>query len=156
MFVALLLVVSAPGVDPEPPPLMKVLAAADWHQMNYAPPIEDGKHLVLRSASELARAIPDRLRRGIRDLVEKDVADEAARLLKIRRIDWKKQMLLVVGGQWRRPYVVEIVAITRKGATLTVSWKLVETDGGEDKTFWAATMAVVPAPQGKVVFERVK
>jgi hypothetical protein len=110
----------------------------------------------LRSASELAGAIRDRPRRGARELVERGVVDEAAELLKVRRIDWDRQMLLVVGGKWDGPHVVEIVAITRKGATLTVSWKLVETSGGEDKIFWAATMALAPRHKGKVVFERAK
>jgi PrcB C-terminal len=77
----------------------------------------------------------------------------------VKEIDWKKQMLIVVaaGGQRSHGYRVEVVKLKAKGGTLTVSWKLhrPECDADCVKTF-PATLALVPAHKGKVVFEQVK
>jgi len=143
------------GVDPEPPLPMKVIASVEWREASRAPR-DDYKHQVVRSASELLDVVPVQARRAARGQAEKRVEQEAATRLKVKRIDWDRQMLLVLGGAWRSAHVIEVVAVKKKGDTLTVSWRPVVTKGGEYKYYSSATVALVPRVSGKVVFEQVK
>ena len=74
--------------------------------------------LVIRSAEELAKAM---------GTDAETASAQAARMLKVEKIDWSKQMLLVVSAGTRRTggYRVEVTDLTlSKDGTLTVKWKL--------------------------------
>src|SRR5262249_58278041 len=108
-------------VDPEAA-AKKVSASADWYGMTHAPRIEAGNHLVLRSVTELVKAIPAQFARGAApEQVEKEVGAEVAKLLEVKSIDWDKQMLVVVSGGKcpTNGYPVEVLGTTTKGKTLT-------------------------------------
>jgi len=100
---------------------LKVLGRGFWPVRNKQP-----AQLVIRNAEELA------LSHGIdaddaRDRrFQMDVTADAAQLLNVKTIDWKKQMLVVVAAdpQPTGGYKVEILALSVKDNTLTLRWKL--------------------------------
>jgi hypothetical protein len=160
MHVALLVMLVAADVNPEPPPAPKVIASYGWYGMRNAPTIKDGGHLVVRSAAELVKAILVQATRKVAPaIVEADVTGEAAGLLKVRSIDWTKQMLVVVAGglQPTSGHRVEVVGLKRTGDVLTVSWKLHKPVAARQEVFtYPVNMALVPAHKGKVAFEQQK
>jgi hypothetical protein len=159
MLLCLLPLLCAADVDPEPPSAKKVIVAADWYAVRYAGPLLRA-HLVLTSAAELVEAMPALSDRSAApQTVQKEASAAAAKALGVKEIDWKKQMLIVVaaGGQRSHGHRVEVVGLKAKAGTLTVSWKLHRPKDDADcvKTF-PATLALVPAHKGKVVFEQKK
>jgi hypothetical protein len=159
MYAALFVLILAADVDPEPRGANKVVASVDWYSVPHAGPLQR-THAVVRSPAELLEAMPSL---GDRSASEKDkqtIASAAAvKALGVKSIDWKRQMLIVVaaGGQRSHGYRVEVVGLKAKGGALTVSWKLHEPENKEDcvKSF-PATLALVPAHKGKVVFVQTK
>jgi len=115
---------------------------------------------VMRSAAELVEALPQLSDRSATPrAVQKTATDEAARVLGVKSIDWKRQMLLVVAAGTHLPdgYRVEVVGLKKKGGTLKVSWKLCrpEIDEAIERTS-PALLVLVPAHDGEVEFEQVK
>jgi hypothetical protein len=100
---------------------LKVLGRGFWPVRNRQP-----TQLVIRNAEELAlsHSIDGEDARDRR--FQMDVTADAAQLLNVRTIDWKKQMLVVVaaGPQPTGGYKVEILTLPVKDGTLTVRWKL--------------------------------
>jgi PrcB C-terminal len=158
--IAALLVALAVGADVEPAPPVKILATTDWKSFPNTPDLEAGKHVVARSAAELVKAIPIQEARGAApEDVRKEVEAAFAKLLKVKSIDWKKQMLVVVtGGKCpQTDYRVEVTGARAKGKTLTVTWKLHAPKGpAGDAITYPATVALLPRHDGKVEFEQVK
>lgn len=155
-----LLVCVALGADVEPAPAAKVIATTDWASFPNTPSLEAGKHVVARSAAELVKAIPIQEARGAApEDVRKEVEAAFAKLLKVKAIDWKKQMLVVVTGGMcpQTDYRVEVTGLKMKGKTMTVSWKLHAPKGpAGDAITYPATVALVPRVDGKVEFEKAK
>jgi hypothetical protein len=155
-----LLVALTPAADVEPAPAVKVIAAADWTAFPNVPNLEKGKHLTLRSPAELVEAIPIQASRNAApEFVRKEVDAAFAKMLKVKEIDWKKQMLIVVAGgmQPQTDYRVEVKGAAVKNGALVVSWKLHEPKGpAGDAITYPATVALLPAHKGKVTFEQVK
>jgi hypothetical protein len=89
---------------------LKVLARASWQL-----PVRDAtpQQRVLRSEQELKAAIGNQ-------------ADALLKALKVDRIDWKTQMLILVSSGTRRTggYSVEITQLDVRDNALTVHWKL--------------------------------
>src|SRR5438552_750928 len=57
----------------------------------------DAKQLAIKSAADLVKAVPAWAQSDAKqDVVEKQATDALAKALKVKGIDWDKQMLLVV------------------------------------------------------------
>lgn len=100
---------------------LKITARAAWPVRN-----EKATQLVIHSAEELALAhnIPAKDAREKR--FQTAVISDVLLLLKVKAIDWDKQML-VVASAGQKPtggYRVEITSLAVKDGTLTVRWKL--------------------------------
>jgi hypothetical protein len=124
---------------------LKIQASAIWTGQEEKP-----AQRVIRSAEELARALgvpaKDARDKRIRDAATTD----AAKLLKVKDIDWSKQMLVVVavGTRPTGGYRVEITSLRGKDKTLTVRWKLHSPAAG------AITTQVITHPSQMVLVER--
>ncbi len=81
------------------------------------------KSVVIRSAADLAR---------VKGGEPKQLAGQMAKLFKIERIDWDRQMVLViVDGRDPRGAHVELVGLEPRGKELIVHWKTVPLKPGE-------------------------
>lgn len=156
MLVSLLLMTFA--AEPIEP---KVIASGAWIYAGL-----DGNKkqqtLVLRSAVELVKATPRKAYKPTDVppvLVQKVAVAAVAKALKVKDIDWKTQMLVVVTGG-RQPssgYRLEVTGLAVKDKTMTVKWKLHAPKGAADSVLThPATVALVPFHAGKVIFEQVK
>jgi hypothetical protein len=78
-------------------------------------------NMVIRGGQELAKRMG-----GLGSNID-DANARMAKILKVDKIDWNKQMLLVISGGKQRTggYRVEVTGLKVKGDTLTVHWKLV-------------------------------
>jgi len=77
-------------------------------------------HLVIRNPQELTK-----LAAGLGGNIDKVMA-QATKALKVDKIDWDKQMLIVLSGGTQRTggYSIEVMSLKVKDDTLTVNWKL--------------------------------
>ncbi len=145
------------SADAEPAPRMKVEASAPWRYGQADPKVAGGsQQLVLRSAAELVAATPYRDRDALPAVVEKAATADLAGQLKVKQIDWKKQMLLVVtaGTQRSGGYRVEVTGLKVKDNTLTVSWKLHPPKGFATAALThPGVVVLVPRFTGKVLFD---
>jgi hypothetical protein len=151
--IALLLVLLAP--DPEPVPAVKVLARGAWTHPRWDLPVK-GKGLVIRDAGELVNATPHGLRRGGLDHTEEEATKELVAALKVKSIDRKKQMVVVVcaGPKTSTGYRVEIVSVHREKDALKVSWKLIVPRGRvDDVQTYPSESVLLPRFDGQVVFD---
>ncbi len=100
---------------------VKILARGVW-------PVQEEKpaQRVLRSGEELATALGVEPQNAKEKRFQNEAMRDTAKLLKVKNIDWDKQMLLVVADGAKRTggYRVEIVSLRIKDGTLTVNWKL--------------------------------
>ena len=87
-------------------------------------------NLVIRGGQELAK-----LMGGVGSNID-DANARMAKILKVDKIDWDKQMLLVIGGGTQRTggYLVEVTGLKVKSDALTVHWKLVGPRPGQRVT----------------------
>jgi PrcB C-terminal len=136
------------GVDAESADA--IIARARWPhaRVDVKSPGKDKVQLVLRSANELVAAVPG--------AVEKTATGSLAKELKVKDIDWTKQMVVVVSGGSQRTggYRVEVTALEIKDKTMTVKWKLHAPKGIATQSFTHPAEAVlVPKFAGKVVFD---
>jgi hypothetical protein len=95
------------------PAKVKVLAETPQRLV----PAKDGKPLVLRSGAELVKAMG-----GKRD--EDAATSELAKALKVKDIDWKNQMVVVLDGGVRPTggFSVQVTGLEVKDDVLTVRW----------------------------------
>jgi len=131
---------------------LKILARAPWRAS--ARPNSAAQQLVIRSGAELAAASGQpRTEQGI-----KQATEMLARLLKVKEIDWNKQMIVVTtaGAKPTGGYSVEVTGLTIKDGTLTVKWKL-NSPGPNDFVTQAFThpgqAVLVEKFDGKVTFD---
>jgi hypothetical protein len=100
---------------------LKILARGVW-------PVRKDKpvQLVLRSAEELAVAHEIDPKDAKDKRMQSAVSEDVAKLLKVKAIDWKKQMIVVVtaGTKPTAGYSIEVLTLAVKDKTLTVRWKL--------------------------------
>jgi hypothetical protein len=128
----LVLVLAFAADDPRP----AALAAAGEKELKVfaKAPVRPGNrgagNLVIRGGQELAK-----LMGGVGANID-DANARMAKILKVDKIDWNKQMLLVIGGGKQRSggYRVEVTGLKVKGDTLTVHWKLVGPRRGQPVT----------------------
>ena len=126
----------------------KILARAPWThaRADVKSPGKDKVQLVIRSAAELDAVVTTAEGRA-----------NLAKELKVKEIDWTKQMLVVVsdGTQRTGGYRVEVTGLETKGETLTVKWKIAPPKGLATQAFThPAEVVLVPAFAGKVAFLR--
>jgi hypothetical protein len=81
---------------------------------------------IVRSGEELAVALGVEPEHAKEKRFQSDATADTAKLLKVKDIDWSKQMLIVVAAGAKRSggYRAEIASLTRKDGILTVTWKL--------------------------------
>jgi hypothetical protein len=134
--------------DADPAKKLKAEASAPWSSaVNVA-----AKQTAARSAADLADALgqPGRAREAEARLL---------RALKMREIDWQKQMVILVtaGRKNSGGYKVEVTDQTRKDNVLTVKWKLEPPKGAATRSLSHPGVAVLTERfDGKVVFEQGK
>jgi hypothetical protein len=87
-------------------------------------------HQVIRNPQELTKIMA-----GLGGNIDACTA-RVVKMLKVGKIDWNKQMLLILGGGTQRTggYSVELTGLKVKGDELTVHWKLVAPRPGERVT----------------------
>jgi hypothetical protein len=154
------------AADPEPP--WRVVAQADWNDVHGLGTLRTPQQFVLRSADELLNKAATGLDKtgtkvgvggggpGTSNPRTRTIHNETAHALKVKEIDWKKQMLVGVGVGLKTTggYRVEVTGAQVKGKKLVVSWKLHEPKGRPRKVVtYPAVVALVPRFAGKVVFD---
>lgn len=154
------------AVDPEPidANATKIVARSRWSHarvdVNSAGAGKDKAQLVLRSAAELVAAVPMyKNRDALPAAVEKAATADLAKELKVKDIDWAKQMVVVVSGGSRSTggYRVEVTGLVIKDKTMTVKWKLHSPEGIATSAFThPSEVVLVPKFAGKVVFDPAK
>src|SRR5262245_57422136 len=105
------------AADVEPAPAMKVQASTPWRYSRADPNVKGGgQQLVLRSAAELVAATPFKDQDTPPATTQKTATATLAEQLKVKDIDWKKQMLIVVtaGTQRSGGYRVEVTGLKVK------------------------------------------
>jgi hypothetical protein len=117
----LTLALGLPVAQPDPTKEVKVLATGEWRPARGGPG-QPARQLVLRSAAEAARAVgqaPDAKGQRL-------ASEQLAKALKVAKIDWDKQMVVVVSAGTKRTggYRVEIQGAEVRGDKLTVQWVL--------------------------------
>jgi len=106
--------------------VLKVFAKAPGRPVGAAP----RGHLILRSPEELTKVMA-----GLGGNIDKSL-ERVTKMLKVDKIDWKKQMLLIISGGRQRTggYRVELTSLKVKGDELTVRWKLIGPRPGQAVT----------------------
>jgi hypothetical protein len=87
-------------------------------------------HQVIRNPQELTKIMA-----GLGGNIDASTA-RVVKMLKVDKIDWNKQMLLILSGGTQRTggYSVELTGLKVKGDELTVHWKLVAPRPGKRVT----------------------
>lgn len=147
------------AADAEPAPAAaKVIASAGWNYQKVDTEAggKDGKQFVIRDAAQLVAAIPAYAALDAQPAVVERMATAAlAKALKVKDIDWKKQMLVVTtaGSRGSGGFRVEVTGLKVKGDTMTVSWKATPPKGAATAAFThPGVVALVPAHK-KVEFD---
>jgi hypothetical protein len=132
---------------------LKILARGVW-------PVRQEKptQLVIRSGEEVAIALGVDPKDAREKRFQTDATADTAKLLKVRDIDWSKQMLVVVAAGAKRTggYRVEILSLRVKEGALTVTWKLHTPAAGGIVTqaiTYPSQMVLVERFQGPVRFD---
>jgi hypothetical protein len=141
---------AAPKGDKEDP---KIIARGVW-------PVRADKpqQVVVRSAQELALALGVDAKHARDRRFQNDAVSDTIKLLKVKEIDWNKQMLVVVtaGAQRTGGYRVDIESLRVKDGVLIVNWKLHVPQPGVVVTqaiSYPAQMALVDHFHGSVQFD---
>ena len=124
---------------------LKILASGVWIGMEEKP-----AQRAIRSGEELALALGVAAKDATNKRFQKAATEDVAKLLKVRDIDWDKQMLVVVaaGAKPTGGFRVEIESLRIKDRTLTVNWKLHRPAAGDIVT------QVITHPSQVVLVER--
>lgn len=132
---------------------LKILANGVWVGIEEKP-----AQLVVRSGEELAVALGVAPKDAKEKRFQNAATADTAKLLKVKDIDWTKQMLIVVaaGAKPTGGFRVEIVALRIKDKTLTISWKLHSPAAGDIVTqaiTHPSQVVLVERWQGSVRFD---
>jgi hypothetical protein len=143
------LILSLFAADVETP--VKIEASGPWQfaKVDTSAKGSDAKQLVIRSADDFAKEVID----------PKKAGEQLNKVLKVKAIDWDKEMLLVVTAGTKRSggFRVEITEVKSRGDTLTVYYKVTPPKGAATRAVThPGAVVVVPKHKGKVVFEQAK
>ncbi len=119
---------------------------------------EKSGQYVIRSAEELTQRQPWSNYDAIPAVVEKMADGQLAKILKVKDIDWKKQMLLVVSGgtQSSGGYRIGVQSIRKDGDKLVIDWFLHPPMGAATDAFThPAEVVLTPRFDGKVEFRQL-
>src|SRR5262245_18280245 len=113
-----LVALALPGGDE--PRHLKSLARGTWP---YGPASDGRNEFVLRSAAELVTASPQKDGELPPDEAQRRALADVLKALKVKEIDWKKQMLVVVRVPRAHPFRPAAIArLGVGGKTLTVHY----------------------------------
>lgn len=159
LVVGVLLLTSSrlPVLGADEPRALKVFASQSWSNASskigpltfVRKSTHDKATFVIRTAKDLAAVTWEAFKepKNADDAVlQKEVADQFAKLLKVDRIDWDKQMVIAIwdAANVRGPRGgVEFVSFNVQGNQLTVRWKLDEKRDGS-----------YPVPRGVALVDR--
>jgi hypothetical protein len=108
------------------------------------------EHVTIKSARQLSLKIP----------ISGDAEPVVARELKVAKIDWNKQMLIVISGgkQPTSGYSVELKSLRMKDGKLAISWKLNKRAPGTGEAFtsYPCLAILVDRFEGELVFDPEK
>lgn len=128
---------------------LKPIATGGWPFASANPDDKTGpKQYVVRSAEDLAKAAN-----------QKDadkVKEQLLKVLKVKDVDWKTQMLIVVTGgvQSSGGYSLDVTGLEVKDKVLTVKWKLNPPKGAATAAFThPATVVLIERFEGEVKFD---
>ncbi|HZV05779.1 MAG TPA: protease complex subunit PrcB family protein [Gemmataceae bacterium] len=132
---------------------VKIEARAVW-------PVQEEKPVqrVIRSGEELAVALGVDPPHAKEKKFQTGASEDTAKLLKVKNIDWSKQMLVIVAAGEKRTggYRMEILSLRAKADRLIVNWKLHSPPPGTFVTqaiSYPAQMVLVERFQGAVCFD---
>jgi hypothetical protein len=100
--------------------------------------------IVIRGAEELV-ARTDRAKDAKDPAVQREIAAQVAKLLKVEAIDWKEQMLVGIIAQ-------EVEALTSDGKVLTVTYRPYREPLARSVPRTPKTLFLVPRVEGEVKF----
>jgi hypothetical protein len=140
--------------DTEPAPAMKVIARGSWGQSQVnTGELRTPKLLVIRKAEDLANLAPYNRLDALPGIVGKNATADLAKDLKVKDIDWSKQMVVIVlaGMKPSGGHGVEVTGVKVVKGVLKVSWKAIAPDGIATAVITFPSQAVLlPAFAGKV------
>jgi hypothetical protein len=140
------------AADSEPAPAMKALASGPWRHAA----VNGKQALVIRKPEDLVNLMPYSNLDAPPAAVGKNAARDLAEDLKVKEIDWSKQMVLILlaGEKPSGGFSIEVTGMKVSKGTLTVTWKLHEPKGAADTVITYPNLAVlVPRFAGKVVLD---
>lgn len=140
--------------DTEPAAAMKVIARGPWSQSQ----VNTGesrtpKLIVLRKGEDLANLAPYNRLDALPAVVGKSATVQLAKDLKVKDIDWGKQMVVIILGGMKPSggHSVEVTGVKVVKGVLKVSWKAKAPDGIATAVITYPSQAVLlPAFAGKV------
>lgn len=139
------------AADPEPGPRIQARAAWPWPKYLIG---ESTESRVLRSPMD---AVASSFRflgfEGLGD-PERDAVRELTEALKVKGIDWKKQMVVgILAGEYPAGTKLEITGVEREKDGLVVKWKMREPKAKGKGTVRPSECVLIPASPGKVRFD---
>jgi hypothetical protein len=145
------------GTSPEPPPTVKVIASAKGESWTWGNGGLGGTHVprprVYRSVEEVAQEHPGRVRRTLDADLARDVG--------VNKIDWSKQMMVVIHGpaQSRSDGRIVIRKLSVSGKRLTICWQVEKAHpywpGFNANLCWPSRTFLVSRFSGKVFFQEL-
>jgi effector-binding domain-containing protein len=139
--------------DPEPKVAFKIEAQGGYPWAQFL----GAKNVALRNAEELVAASTHSMSRATNEARQKNATREICEALKIKDIDWNKQMLLVasMGSKSTGGYDIKITGAKVDEGVLKVSYKT-KSPGPDDLVTQAFTypshVVLVPLHKGKIEF----
>jgi hypothetical protein len=136
---------------------LKVLAKGRWGYVEASPTgSKEGTQMLIRSPAELATLPPFNKMEAPDKTVQKTAVEAALKALKVEKIDWDKQMLVLVtaGVKPTGGYEVDVESVTAADNTIHVKWKVTPPKGFATQAFThPALLALVERAEGKAKFE---
>lgn len=138
---------------------VEILAQAPWRYGSTDPDArQKPAQLVIRSAADLVTHTPYKDRDALPQFVEAMATADIAKQLKVKTIDWKKQMLIVVTAGTRPTggWSVRIASLAREGGKLKVAYAIAAPKGFATQAFThPGTMILLERFDGPVEFQAI-
>lgn len=136
------------AVDAEPG--VKIQARGPWRHAHS----NGHKGIVLRDGMDMTALLPHALFSRALETTAAIATTELAEDLKVKGIDWKKRMaVMILAGKRPTGTHVEIKSAEERKGVLVVKWKLHEPKGKPMGTEHPSECVLLPAFKGKVEFD---
>jgi hypothetical protein len=143
--------------DADPVPETKILARGPWSQARVnVGEARTPRAIVLRDGKDLVNLPPYNALDALPAAVARSATAALARDLKLRNIDWKTQMVVIVLGGMKPSgnYSVEVTGVRVVKGELKVSWKVIPPDDiAPAHITYPSEAVLLPRFAGKVVFD---